>query len=515
MTDPTKAVFLSYASQDAEAARRICESVRAAGIEVWFDQSELRGGDVWDRQIRKQIHGCALFIPIISEHSQSRLEGYFRREWKLAADRTHDMAEEKASIVPVVIDDTSERHAIIPDKFRDVQWTQLPAGETPRAFVERVSRLLTQDPELPAIAPPTIELEGSAIEAAAPPSPIAWSAQRIAGRPWPGPPWRWGAVTAAAVLAVVLGVAAWLIASGDRSTTSLTSSAGGSRPAAVVDKSAGASPAAMPHPIAEASIAVLPFDNQTGDKDKDYWGDGIAEELINALSKVPGLQVRSKTSSFAYKGRAEDAREIASELRVAKILEGTVQKGGDLVRVNVQLVDGATGQVTVSQNFEEKFANVFKLYDDVSNEVVKVMDVDGGAGRPESVRLAPPTRDAEAYRLTLQGLAMLNDHGNAEGALNFFQRAVARDPNYARAYAGIATAHLFAWAARISQSDIFAAEQADQHALRLDPNSAEAESGLGQIAFLRRDMVGAEEHDRKAEMLDPNDAVLRFNHATV
>ena len=143
MTEPAKAVFLSYASQDAEAARRIADALRAGGIEVWFDQSELRGGDVWDRQIRKQIHDCALFIPIISAHSQERLEGYFRREWKLAADRTHDMAEEKAFLVPVVIDDTSERYASVPDKFRDVQWTHLPAGETPPAFAERVSGLLS------------------------------------------------------------------------------------------------------------------------------------------------------------------------------------------------------------------------------------------------------------------------------------------------------------------------------------------------------------------------------------
>ena len=82
VTEPSRAVFLSYASQDVEAAQRICETLRAAGIEVWFDQSELRGGDAWDRQIRKQIHDCVLFVPVISANTQARLEGYFRREWK-------------------------------------------------------------------------------------------------------------------------------------------------------------------------------------------------------------------------------------------------------------------------------------------------------------------------------------------------------------------------------------------------------------------------------------------------
>src|SRR6516225_9367196 len=134
---PTGAVFLSYASQDQEAAQRICMALRAAGIEVWFDQSELRGGDVWDQKIRRQIHDCVLFIPIVSQHTQERLEGYFRHEWKLAIERTHHMAEQKAFLVPVVIDGTRDQEALVPDAFRAVQWTRLPNGETPPEFVAR------------------------------------------------------------------------------------------------------------------------------------------------------------------------------------------------------------------------------------------------------------------------------------------------------------------------------------------------------------------------------------------
>src|ERR1700758_5546360 len=103
MTEPSKAVFLSYASQDAEAARCICDAIRAAGIEVWFDQSELRGGDVWDHQIQNRIHDCRLFIPVISANTERRDEGYFRREWGLAVDRTRDMADKKTFLVPVVV----------------------------------------------------------------------------------------------------------------------------------------------------------------------------------------------------------------------------------------------------------------------------------------------------------------------------------------------------------------------------------------------------------------------------
>ena len=134
----TGAVFLSYASQDADAAQRICAALRATGIEVWFDQSELRGGDAWDRQIRKQIHDCALFVPVISAHSDARREGYFRREWKLAADRTADMAEDVPFLLPVVVDSTPDATARVPDRFREVQWSRLPDGQASPAFIERV-----------------------------------------------------------------------------------------------------------------------------------------------------------------------------------------------------------------------------------------------------------------------------------------------------------------------------------------------------------------------------------------
>ena len=139
-----KAVFLSYASQDAEAARRIAETLRAAGIEVWFDQNELVGGDAWDAKIRKQIAECALFVPIISAATQARLEGYFRIEWKLAARRTHGMATAKAFLLPVVIDATHDTEAHVPDEFREVQWTRLPGGEgaAVEKFGAQVGKLL-------------------------------------------------------------------------------------------------------------------------------------------------------------------------------------------------------------------------------------------------------------------------------------------------------------------------------------------------------------------------------------
>jgi TIR domain len=140
---PYVAGLLEYASGDAAAAERICTGLRAAGIEVWFDQSELRGGDAWDQSIRKQIKTCSLFLPVISRNTHDRDEGYFRLEWKLAVDRRHLMAADKAFLLPVVIDDTRDDDERVPERFREVQWTRLPGGATSDAFAERVRRLLS------------------------------------------------------------------------------------------------------------------------------------------------------------------------------------------------------------------------------------------------------------------------------------------------------------------------------------------------------------------------------------
>jgi hypothetical protein len=137
-----KPVFLSYASQDVEAARHIADALREAGLEVWFDQSELRGGDAWDSLIRRQVKECALFVPLISANTESRSEGYFRLEWKLAVDRSHLMADDQAFLLPIVVDDTREATARVPDGFRSRQWTRLPGGHATAQFGTHVKHLL-------------------------------------------------------------------------------------------------------------------------------------------------------------------------------------------------------------------------------------------------------------------------------------------------------------------------------------------------------------------------------------
>ncbi len=145
-------VFLSYASEDREAARSIGDALTGFGLDVWLDQSELGGGDAWDQKIRKQIRECDYFMPIISAQTEARHEGYFRREWRLAVERTLDMADDHLFLLPVVIDDTIESQARVPDKFLTVQWLRLPAGRpTPalEALCRRIASGAVIDPQPP------------------------------------------------------------------------------------------------------------------------------------------------------------------------------------------------------------------------------------------------------------------------------------------------------------------------------------------------------------------------------
>src|SRR5438477_10763122 len=137
-----RAVFVSYAREDTASAQRIAEALRSHGVEVWFDQNELRGGDAWDQKIRQQIDDCTLFLPVVSVHTQERGKGYFRLEWKLAAERTHLMAEGVPFLAPVVVDDTPDSAAAVPPEFLRVQWTRLPGGAPTPEFVSQVKRLL-------------------------------------------------------------------------------------------------------------------------------------------------------------------------------------------------------------------------------------------------------------------------------------------------------------------------------------------------------------------------------------
>ena len=163
--DPRHAptVFLSYASADREAARVLKDALPGLGLEVWYDESDLGGGEIWDQKIRKQIRECDYFMPLISAQTEARHEGYFRREWRLAVERTLDMADDHAFLLPVVLDDTSQTGARVPEKFLSIQWVRVPGGQSNAALQALCRRLVSGEPvaEPRGPAPPRAPVQAS------------------------------------------------------------------------------------------------------------------------------------------------------------------------------------------------------------------------------------------------------------------------------------------------------------------------------------------------------------------
>jgi TolB-like protein/Flp pilus assembly protein TadD len=402
---PAGAVFLSYASQDAEAAHRIAAALRAAGIEVWFDRAELRGGDAWDRRIREQIHDCRLFIPVISAQTEAREEGYFRREWRLAVERAGDMAEKRAFLVPVVIDATSERGASVPDKFRELQWTHLPGGETSTAFIERVRRLLAGEGSSARVPPAARAVAaGHATEPAAPSSrskAIAW----LAG----------------AVLAIAFGCFVierpWIP---KRPATAATATA--------------AAPEFSPPPH---SVAVLPFVNMSGDKDQEYFSDGLTEEVLNSLARINELQVAARTSSFSFQGEHPDIATVAHKLNVGAVLEGSVRRSASTVRITAQLVNGVTGFHLWSETYDRPLGDVLQLQTQIATAVASALKVRLLGGEAARIEVGG-TRNPAAFDAYLRGRRIAGTASSGEeykGAIAAFTEAIGLDSSYASAFA--------------------------------------------------------------------------------
>jgi TolB-like protein/Flp pilus assembly protein TadD len=390
---------LSYASQDAAAAARIATALRAAGIEVWFDQSELRGGDVWDQRIRREIHDCALFMAVISHHTQERLEGYFRLEWKLAVDRSHLMAVERSFLLPVVIDGTRDQEALVPDAFRAVQWTRLPAGETPAAFVRRLQHLLS--------------LEASATIRA----PVSVSSGTVPERQRQARAFRWlSRALPVGVAAVILAAISYF----------------------AIDKPWISEPTTSavfaPPP---RSVAVLPFVNMSGDREQEYFSDGLTEELLNSLTRINDLRVAARTSSFAFKGTETDIGTIARKLNVGAVLEGSVRRSGHTIRVTAQLINATTGFQMWSQTYDYDLGDVLKLQTEIATAVAQALKITLLGDISQKIELGG-THEGAAFDAYLRGRMIGRTAETAEqeqAAIAAYTEAIRLDPGYALAFA--------------------------------------------------------------------------------
>jgi TolB-like protein len=488
---PTGAVFLSYASQDAEAAQRICEALRASGIEVWLDQSELRGGDAWDRQIRERIHDCRLFIALISAHTEARDEGYFRREWKLAVDRTHDMLEKRTFLLPVAIDATPERGAAVPDKFHEVQWTRLPGGEAPPEFVARVKGLLSPGPLTTARLPAGAASDSSLI----PPTTGRLSPLR------PALPMA-VAVLVLAALAYVLISKPWI-----------------SKPAAPpatanAPSSPGAPPGAFSPP--PHSIAVLPFVNISGDKEQEYFSDGLTEELLNSLSRINELQVAARTSAFYFKGEHVDLSTIAHKLNVASVLEGSVRRSGHTIRVTAQLNNAVTGFHLWSQTYDRDLGDVLAVQVDIANAVAEALKVSVLGDQTARIELGGTRNPAafDAYLLASNAYRGALHKNGLEDAIAGYTEAIRLDPDYAIAYAHRSIAlQGFAvnWAKGDAIHDYRKRAQVDaRKAISLAPDLADGHLALALLLEGALEFLGAsQEYQRALALASGSATVLR------
>jgi len=268
--------------------------------------------------------------------------------------------------------------------------------------------------------------------------------------------------------------------------------------------------AARPAP----SIAVLPFSDESASHDQQYFSDGMSEQLIDALSRVPGLRVMGRGSSFAFRGQDVDAREIGRRLGVGAVLEGSVQRAGNRLRVRARLTDTGTGLVQWQDTYDRDVKDVFTLQDEISGVIV--LNLRARLGTPAEA--TAPTADIQAYQLYLQGRYFWNKRSpeSLQRAVEFFRRAIALDPRYARAYAGLADAYNVIGGLYYEPplQVLPKAKDAALKAIALDPNLSEAHAALGFVRmFLDWDWDGARSELERAVALDPKYPTARLYHS--
>ena len=277
---------------------------------------------------------------------------------------------------------------------------------------------------------------------------------------------------------------------------------------AATDAPSGPSPAEAPVQAAAKSIAVLPFVNMSGDTENEYFADGLSEELLNLLAKIPDLRVAARTSAFKFKGEKIDVKDVAQKLNVAHVLEGSVRKSGNKVRITTQLIKAADGYHLWSETYDRTLDDIFVVQDDIAGEVVKALKLTL-LGTTSVTRSKPV--NPEAYSFALQGRFFLDRGGreDLERSVDYFRQARERDPSYAPAWAGLSQAYA-------AQADVDylplvdgyrQAREAAEKALALDPQLVDAHLAMGRIQQVHDwDWAAADASFRRALELEPGSA---------
>jgi TolB-like protein/Tfp pilus assembly protein PilF len=267
--------------------------------------------------------------------------------------------------------------------------------------------------------------------------------------------------------------------------------------------------ATSPNELPAKSIAVLPFDNLSDDKANAYFAEGVQDEILTRLAKVADLKVIARTSTQKFKSSPENLSDIAKQLGVLNILEGSVQKANDQVRVNVQLINAMTNAHLWAEIYDRKLTDIFAVESDIAKTIADTLQAKL-TGSEKNAIAKQPTANTEAYELYLKGRSFWEKRSgdNIPKAIAFYEQAIARDPNYALAYAGLASAHIISpfWAGTVRLDAYAKAEDAAVKALHLDPNLAEAHLALGKVYFWKIDLAAALREYQRATELKPNDA---------
>jgi serine/threonine protein kinase/Tfp pilus assembly protein PilF len=256
---------------------------------------------------------------------------------------------------------------------------------------------------------------------------------------------------------------------------------------------------------ARQSIAVLPFSNMSADPENEFFADGIAEEIINALTKIQALDVVSRGSAFAFKQRNEDVSDIGRKLNVRTVLEGSVRKAGNRLRITAQLIDVASRNYVWSERYDREMADVFEIQDEISTNIVNALKLVLTPHEEAAIRKVP-TQSVRAYEYYLRGRQLFHQRRGEtlDAAEDMYRRAIALDPNYALAYAGLADCSVFrAQDQGGGDEAVSQAEAASKRALELDPNSAEALSSRGLTLGHQRFFPEAQREFEEAMRLDP------------
>jgi len=257
----------------------------------------------------------------------------------------------------------------------------------------------------------------------------------------------------------------------------------------------------------DKSIAVLPFENLSHDPDNAYFAEGMQDEILARLSKIADLKVISRTSTQKYKSAPDNLREIAKQLGVANVLEGTVQKAADQVRVNVQLINALNDAHLWGDVYDRKLTDIFAVETDIAKTVADTLQA-RLTGAEKQMIAAQPTSDTTAYELYLKGRSVWSKRGgeNLRQAIAFYEQAIARDPNYALAYSGLAEAYVILpiYTAVAPREAFSKAKAAALKALQLDEKLAEAHTALADVLFDDLDIASSLSEFQRAIALNPN-----------